>query len=427
MRLQPPRFTARRITIQMVKPQTIKCLLWISLVASVLLFTAYSIAHIPLQTEGFAAYYRYSRTLFAGKDFTELYDFNTFNDPQHSYGISKLDAPNNLPTNAFTLLPFAWMDAYNARIAWSIFSIILYFFAIYLLLRIYEIHWRANIGLDILCLLFLWYPSYSNVRFGQLYFLLLFLFVLSLYGIKKHRLSLTAVPIAVALLLKGYGIIPLLWLIYNKRWREVVATIGVVIIVIAASLPFFGIDAWVVYYNKVVLQLNGLPSGAHVVYQEINGFIHHLFLYNKDWSPSPLIVLPESVVIYAGLIINIFVIGTTIIISSKTMDMVMSYATAIAIGVVTSPLSFEYHYVLFLPLVIGLLAKLFAKDLRFKPNSSSVVLLAAIVLMALPLHYADLQTAPVPLILLAYPKLYAGLAILLIALSSRRMMNAPAG
>jgi hypothetical protein len=411
----------------MVTSRTIKYLLWICPVISILLFTAYSIAHIPLQTEGFAAYYRYSRTLFEGKDFAELYDFNTFNDPQHSFGISKLDAPNNLPTNAFALLPFAWMDAQTARIAWSVVSIILYLSAIYILLCIYNIRWRTKIGLSVLSLFFLWYPSYSNVRFGQIYFLLLFLFVLSLYGIKKHSLLLTAVPIAFAIVLKGYGIISLLWLAYNKRWREVAITLGVTALVIIASLPFFGIDAWATYYNKVVLQLNGLPSGAHVVYQEINGFIHHLFLYNKDWSPSPLVALPESVVIYAGLIINIFVIGMTIILSSKTKNMVMSYATAIAVGVVTSPLSFEYHYILFLPLVIGLLAKLFNEDLQFKPDISSIILLAAIVLMALPLHYADLQTASAPLILLAYPKLYAGLAILLITLSSRRMMNAPAG
>ncbi|HET7152571.1 MAG TPA: glycosyltransferase family 87 protein [Candidatus Kapabacteria bacterium] len=411
----------------MVKPQTIKYFLWAGCVFSVLIFAMYSYTHVPRLTEGYAAYYKFSRVLVEGKNIGALYDSTALNNPIYDYGIKKYDVLFNPPTSALALAPFAYMNAYDARISWSIVLIIAFLCAIYVLFRIYSVSWRTNVGIGLLALLFVWYPSYINVRFAQIYFLLLFLFAISLYGIKNRRPFLTAIPIALALLLKGYGVVPLLWLLYNKRWREAAISIGFVVIAIAATLPLLGTDSWIAFYNTVFLNLGKMPCEAQVAYQDINGFMMHLFLYNKDWSPFPIFVLPETVVFSISAILNISAIGATIALSSKTRNNVLSYALAIAVGVITSPLSFEHHYVLFLPLVIGLIAEFSDKDVHTPPNKTTILLLAAILLMALPLHYADLQTASAPLILLAYPKLYAGLAILLITLTSRRLINAPAG
>jgi|SRR5579883_1725247 len=407
-------------------PKFTRYFLWACLILSIGVFTIYCYPRVPKVTHDYGAYYKFSRALIDGRNVGALYDSTALNDPHYSYGIQQTDVSYNLPTNAFTLLPFAWMDAYSARIAWEIFSISGFIAAIIILLRIYKIPWQGNLGLGVLTLAFAWYPAYNNVTLGQLYMLLLFLFVLSLWGMTEKRIFLTSLPIAAALLLKGYGAIPLLWLLYHKRWREAAIVISTVIIVIAGTLPMLGVESWVTYYHEIFLKLGQMPTDSFVVYQAINNFMRHLFIYSKDWNPYPLMALPSNIIHALVIIINLLVVGIALIKTGGTNDsQKISYAIAMAVGVVTSPLSFEYHYILFLPLVIGLLAKLFSEDLHFQPSSSSIIILAAIVLMALPLHYADLQTASPPLILLAYPKLYAGLIILFIAVTSRRLGTAP--
>ncbi|MBM2840941.1 MAG: hypothetical protein HW412_1469 [Bacteroidetes bacterium] len=99
--------------------------------------------------------------------------------------------------------------------------------------------------------------------------------------------------------------------------------------------------------------------------------------------------------------------------SGKGDALLLSYSSAIAVSVVTAPSAEEYHYVLFLPLMVGLIlfrVKVLMENQRFR--IIDVVLSCAIVLMALPLKYKTLQFESFPMILLAYPRLTAGLVLL---------------
>ncbi|MGH7954794.1 MAG: glycosyltransferase family 87 protein, partial [Gloeomargaritales cyanobacterium] len=335
----------------------------------------YAIIHAPRVTHDYGAYYKFSRALIEGRNIGSLYNSTALNDPRYSYEIAPTDISYNPPTNAFTLLPFAWMNAYDARIAWSVFCILLFLWTVFLLFRTYHIPWKENVGLGILTLIFLWYPVYNNIYLGQLYLLLLFLFTLSLWGVTENRPFLTSIPIALAILLKGYGIVPLLWLMYNKRWKESLLAMGFVVIFIACALPVIGTDTWLAYYHAVFVKLGQMPSDSHVAYQAVNNFMHHLFTFDKDWSPYPVFVLPVNIVMGITVLLNLLIVGVVIVKTSgrkEPRDCKISYSAAIAVGVVTAPLAFEYHYILFLPLAIGLLSLLYNTKSRITYNTATV-------------------------------------------------------
>src|SRR5436309_12324559 len=104
-----------------------RVLLWMISVGAVCMFLSYSIKWMSRTTHGFAAYYTYARMMWEGEDFSRVYDYAFFNDKIHAYGMPTIaDQPNNIPTNALTLLPFAWLQPQTAKIAWSIISMLLF-------------------------------------------------------------------------------------------------------------------------------------------------------------------------------------------------------------------------------------------------------------------------------------------------------------
>ena len=144
-------------------------------------------------------------------------------------------------------------------------------------------------------------------------------------------------------------------------------------------------------------------------------------MFDKQWSPYPLIDLPaESVLIFTGIITLIIIylfLKNNYDINSRTNLPLLSYAAILGVSVITAPLAEEYHYVLFLPLIAGL-AKTMFNDIdsikKFKPVN--IIFIIAIIIMALPFDYKLLQNSHFPVYLLAYPKLYAGITLLMISL-----------
>lgn len=347
----------------------------------------------------------------------KYYQYDEFNEYIGSLGFPTMKVkPHNLPTNAFGMLPLALLTPYQAKIAWTILSLILYFLSIKLLLNLNGLHLQSNLGIGVVTLSLLWRPLYENIVMGQFYIALLFLFTLSMYTLTKKQHVLTSLPIASALLLKGYGIVAVLWFAFKRNWNVLGSTIILFIAVVMISLPLFSTSTWNAYYSEIVSTLGRTPLDGHVAYQTVNGFFLHIFTYDEQWLPHPLITLPQIVVVIFSLVANlllmIFVFRHTPV--SEKNQMYFSYSSVVALNVVTAPISEEHAYILFLPLIIGLLAHLLKENNgKVALNFLSIICLISIILLALPIRYETLQFAKAPWILFAYPKLYAGLGILI--------------
>jgi len=397
--------------------------LLVACIVSASVFTAYSVMWIPRVTHGFTMYYTYARMILEGEDFSRAYDYEYFNARVREYGIENMvDMPNNIPTNALVMLPLAWLPAGTAKIVWSILSLAALALSIKILFGLYGISTTENLGLGLLTLVFIWRPIYDNIALGQMYSLVLLLFSMSLVGIVRANRYMSTVPVGVAFLAKGYGLVPVLWLAFTKRFQEFGLVVLWIVLGILATLPLFGLGAWQTFYSSVVSRLGTLPTDAHVAFQTINGFVFHLFTYDAKWLPYPVLELPSNVVRLLSYTLNIILILVVFRRTGGTEPggSLRSYSTAIAAGVVTAPLAEEYHFVLFLPLVLGLAADLVRQygEAR-RVNMRMVVFGLSVLIMALPPRYKELQFASFPLILLAYPKLYAGVALLALSCLQR--------
>ena len=380
-------------------------------------FLLYAVHWMPKVTHGFTMYYVYSRMLIEGDDLGKAFDPDYFNAKVRSYGITDvIDYPNNPPTTALALVPLAWLPPSAAKTAWTTISLILYAFSLLILLRLCGIGLTTTPGLALSTLFFAWRPAYESIALGQLYALLLFLVCLSMVGLNRKSFALLGLPISATILLKGYGFLPALWLAITRRWKAFWWTIAGTGAVVASAWAFLTPGSWSEYYARVVRTMGMLPPDAHVAYQTINGFVHHLFSYDAQWLPHPLLALPPGVVMGMSVALNILlvlhVVGRHH--GQSPEERTFWFSAVIAAGVVTAPLAEDYHFVLFLPYVFGVCTTIWKEySVRRKPSGVHWICLAAIAIIAMPLQYKELQFASFPIILLAYPKLYAGVALLL--------------
>ena len=384
--------------------------------AAFLGFMYHAFLWAPRPTSGFAMYYTYARLAIGGESLAGMYDAAFFDAKMREFGFNLRDESNNPPSAGLVYMPVAWLGPAGAKIAWSALSLAALACALNILFGISGIRPLGTGGLLLLTLVFLWHPGYDNVAFGQVYFVLLLLFAMSMKGLANGGRAMTSIPLASAILVKGYGVIPAVLLPLGRRWKESVLVVACAAAIVIATLPLFGVSPWGVFLWRILPSLGGRPSDGNVAYQTINGFLRHLFTYDPAWLPHPLVILPVTLVNVLGYALSL---GLVCLVLRRArfgtvQDRFLSFSAAVASGVVTAPIAEEYHYVLFLPLVFALSAGERFRGGAWKENIPGTAILAlALLFMAAPFHYKVLQDSSFPFFLLAYPRLYAGVAMLL--------------
>jgi hypothetical protein len=387
----------------------INIILRVCALLSLIIFLTYSINKISPITHGFTAYYTFSRMLLEGDDLSRSYDDNYFNSKINEYGIKNIyDVQHNLPTTAFAYLPVSWLQPSAAKLTWGILSIVLVFIAIALLLIVFDIRPAENPGLLLIILIFLWHPLYENIVLGQIYILLLFLFLLGLLGIKKKNASPASFAIAINVVLKGYGLILYLWMLITKRLRMFTLSILILVVIVLIILPIINFHTWRTYFDFASTSLGRSAYDSNTAYQSVNGFIRHLFVYDKVLNPNALLNLSGGVVFLISVIVNlsivIFLLFKARSYRNNTYLSLLAFSALIGASVITSPVAEEHPYVLFLPLAAGLIRSLFTKStLPIK-----ILFVFSLLLIIIPIHYKTLELSAFPVYLLAYPKLYGG-------------------
>jgi len=373
----------------------------------------YAVEWMPRVTHGFAMYYTYSRTVLQGDSLTPLYDVDLFNMKMQSYGITNVvDMPNNPPTAALATLPVAWLSPENAKSVWTVLLLLAFGTSLALMFRTFGVSLRTDLGLGLFALTLFWRPLYENIALGQMHVILLFGFSASIWGLKRDSSFLTATPVAATLFLKGYGLLILLWFATTKRLREFISTTAITLIAVALTIQLLEASSWRIYFSEVVSSLGLLPVHAHVAYQTVNGLLFHVFTYDSQWLPFPILILPVNAVRIISFTLNAAIV-LVILARVHTASAPLAFAAMVAASVVTAPLAEEHHYVLFLPLVIGLSEMLHRKySITRKFAATETLFIVSALTIAIPLPFESLQFAEAPLALLAYPKLYAGLALL---------------
>lgn len=383
---------------------------------SAVLFTLYGVSHIPRVTHDFGEYYRFSRIILEGRSLAPFYDYEYFNAPGHTYGIDSPGMPNNLPTNALVLIWIAWTDPQSARIVWEFLSIALFIASLGILFSVAEIPPTSLRGLLLAAFCLLYRPTLDNVAWGQMYFLLLFLYALSMHGVRDNRPWFTGIPVALMLVLKGYGILLVLWLVVGRRWKAGLIAMGAAGLLVLGLLPVIDVDSWRAFFTSVLPTLGTTKYDGLPVYQCINSVVLHFTLADNQGLYDSAAGPARTVFI----IVQALNVGLVVWILSRLrsgrIPVDIAYSAMLAASVLTAPIALEHTYVFFLPLFISITAR--TSQLFTYPIKTAVIAVSAVILAA-PMNYAWIGQLRWPWDVLAYAKLFSGLAVLHIATSIR--------
>lgn len=397
-----------------------RTLIKILLAASVLLLAGYTVVKSPKLTHGFASYYTHSKILISGGDMTAAYDTAYFHSKMKEYGLGGIKDLANLPTGSFIFLPLTPFEPVTAKIIWCALSIIFLLLSIYILLLTLDIPPKSTQALMLMIAVFLFFPLYYNIALGQVYTFLLLLASIAVYGFKREKLILIAIPLSLLILLKGYGAFPLLALLLTRRFKPFLVTSGIVLLVFFATLPLFGLSAWQMYYREFLSIVAFGRDASNVAYQSLNSFFGHLLVYHPDKNPYALLNTSQVYVYYFVQFIGLI---TLYLISRKLSkeNSLIVFTVSFAMNVLVSPSGEDYHSLLYLPLIYFTGKYIFENQLKF--NFPTVGFAIAVILLATPIPFRLLQLADFPLYLFAYPRLYGAILLIILSMNTGFLTN----
>ena len=390
-------------------PQLKIQILWAIVIILSFYFIYFTIRNASVPSHGFASYYTASKLLIEGENVADFYNDDWFSSKVEDYVPRVYEIYLvNMPTTALIFLPTANFDYETAKIIWTIFNMLLLTVVFGLIINKLKLE---GIWLPLAFIILLAFqPLYANIAFGQVYIFIFFLFVLAWFAYESGNELLLGISIGLVLILKTAGIFLLILLVLKKKWKSLVCFFVCVLFLFSATLPIFGLDSWSAYLIKL-LEYSSSPTLSVTAYQTVHSFFHHFFVLDEQWNPAPLINLPylgkSLTIIFSALILVI-----TIIIAFKSKKLELIFGSFIIVGIILSPPSIDYHYMLMLiPIFI-----LFDWLIKNPSPFLWVVFTIFFLLIAASIPYISPKITGGIWAVFAYPKLYGALGLWFLSL-----------
>ena len=292
-------------------------------------------------------------------------------------------------------------------------------FAYVLVCGILRLHLQQSGGLLLVAAAAVYLLAYQPLRFefyhGQIDLLVLSCLCLSWLALKSQRPPLySALPLAVAIVLKTYPLAFLPLLVVRRNYRALFYVVGLLILCTAVAYWVLPPAVWSDYARNV-LPTGGygrspynLGSPAFPWNQSINGFTARLFAPNEFTEPLLASTSLARTVPYA---LALAVIAATLLASylanrrgepRRTLD--AEFASCLLMMFMVSPVAWEQHLVFALPAALMALRRCSRSDVD---PLHAALLAAGLLVLAWPLPIDSQLLRRGALTLLISVKLYA--------------------
>jgi len=342
----------------------------------------------------FANYYFGGYFLSEGDLTSELYFPAIFNEKIAALGYTSVFtsfAPNT-PFLALFFYPFHIFDPYTAKIVFNGVSCVLF---LYSLRRIFKQYSIQPIYLVLVPFVF-FIPIKNNLLFGQLYFLLFFLLTEGWLAYKKKQLSRMSLFWGIAILLKIFPAILILFLLFRKSFKAALYLIGVCAGLTLLSVAISGFDIWVFFFKDVFPKAsNGEIATAFVDnYQSFHMFAKRLLFFDPVENPNPLWDSP----LFFKIVLITFKLSMLYIgfYCSQNRTKLFAFSFWIIASILLSPYGSTYTFILLLFPFIFL-----AKE-RGTPSTKIALFVLLFAICNVPLSLFLTQVFPVSYIRLAF-------------------------
>jgi hypothetical protein len=378
-----------------------------AIAAALLLFAVLERMDRPVV--GFQAYYTAAHLVAERQPIARFYDDEWFNEQVQRNEPALHEIYNvNLPTTALAFVPLAAFQTHEyARLAWTVLAVPLLIVFIEALAAIAGIgaaakpFWYAGILLS--------EPIRANLLQGQAYLVVAIGLLLVLRWWRNRADSLAGAALAAVLLFKSAG--TMLWpvLAIAGRWRLLTWASLIIAVTVVVSWPFVGADGWLAYLHAVA----ALPRSEFIrvtAYQSVPSLLQHLLSGNS--TPGlPIVQLQPAVLRMVVLAAVIALIAVTFIAARRRPDDELTVGAAILLTVIATPIAEVHAYTVTLIPAAMLVRRLGGTHRDWK----SLALWIGVAMIAVPTPYRSLHLVNGWLAVLAYPKLYGGLVLWLLA------------
>ena len=294
----------------------------------------------------FANYYFGSYFLSEGHFTSDLYFPAIFNEKISALGYTSVFtsfAPNT-PFLALFFYPFHILDPYTAKIIFNLISSVLF---LYSLRRIFQYYSIQPIYLVLVPFLF-FIPIKNNLLFGQLYFLLFFLLAEGWLAYEKKQFFRMSLFWGIAILLKIFPVLLILFLLFRKKFKAALYLIGVCAGLTLLSVAISGFEIWVFFLKDVFPKAsNGEIATAFVDnYQSFYMFTKRLLLFDPIENPNPLWNSPLFFqIVWITLKLSLLYIGFFV---SQNQDKLFAFSYWIIAAILLSPYGSTYTFIVLL-------------------------------------------------------------------------------
>ncbi len=267
--------------------------------------------------------------------------------PEHPYGNFTPIYPYFIPP-AFLLLfyPFALLPLYLSKIVWTVVNVSLLLSSIILTYKLINKKIAPMFWVLILAAT-LYYPVQFTLNDGQLNIVVLFLYAIVLYGISKHKQTITGLGIGLGIITKISPAIILLYLVYKRMFLKVIIITAIFLGALTLGAELFVKQGINYYYVRHVLSKVSNQSGG-------NAWTDQSLLALIKRVDLPINKMGESLLSYAfvGLALLCFIYVDR---KSKksNYNLYIDFSLLVTIAVIGTGLTWFHQYtMLLLPLFI---------------------------------------------------------------------------
>lgn len=371
------------------------------------LMTAFIIRSTNRPVEDYAGYYFGSKFFLEGCfDNSTVYETAAFNQKIYAEGYHNLLVSYTPfpPVTSLFFVPFTFFELYMSKLIFNCLSIFVFLFSLVRLQKFLKVpEW-----LYLLIPVMFFIPLRNNIYFGQVYLILFSLMAEGFIFYKKDKYVLSSLLWGIAIILKVFPLICLLFILFEKKWKSILYTGIALFCLFVVSLFLNDSGVWTCYLFEIFPRVsNGELNDAFTPqFQSMFMLLKNMFVSDALQNPYP--VLDSS--LFFGLsnfLFKALVLSLCAFVSfSGTAKSIDKFSVWIIGSILISPNGSTYSLIMLLiPFfaIVVLEKRIFIKALL-------LVLLLVINNLPVPLFFN------LPL-LFQFPRLYAILMLFIILIS----------
>lgn len=242
--------------------------------------------------------------------------------------------------------PLSLLAPVAAGKLWTFFSVIFLLTSVYYLIKLNGCKLFSHLGLLILTLTFIFFPTKFSLGMGQINLLILLLATFFIYFYSREKQYLAGIALGISISLKIFPILIIAYLILKKKWETLFSSISTILFFILLPLAFINSDIILYFFTKI---LPGLITGWKGYYynQSIGGFVARIFE-----EGAVHLILSQTISIVFVMLSFFAIIAKRRIRRERTN---LEIGLIVALNLLVNSFSWQHHYVwLLIPLICTL-------------------------------------------------------------------------